>query len=50
MCKQYVEFTVWNYEEERSATEEEMKEHIYIIYHDGKCVVECGEGYGLLTE
>jgi len=48
--KQYVEFTVWNYKEERPATEEEIKEHIYIIYHNGKCVVECDNDYSLLME
>ena len=48
--KSYVEFTVWNWPKERPATEEEIKEHVRIVYCEGVCIIETDEEYGFLTE
>lgn len=45
-----VEFTVWNWKEERYATEEEIKEHVYIVYRNGKCFIEEDLEYSLCFE
>jgi len=43
---EYYDFNVWQDEERRHASEDEVKEHVHFeIAEDGTCKVWCSEGF-----